>query len=127
LGEQRAIYTWALFKQIFSERSFETLVYLTLILQIFIIYGVGLLAESVLYLAFQFTIKDFISKYPIFNTWFERFEIGLGFLALVGFLIHSIISVYSQIQFEISTTLASTGATAKANPPARASKGGEQG
>ncbi len=91
------------FKDKAIHRFYQTLDHLLLILQVFVVYATSLIADLGLYYIVHFSMRDVIANSQIASLWFERFVIFLAFLTMVGFAVHTILSVLMQIRFEVGT------------------------
>ena len=73
---------------------------LRVILKNFLIYMTILLSDLLIYLIIKFVLQEPIQKYPLVSFWFDQFIIGVSFLVMLGFVVHSIRSIVLLISSE---------------------------
>lgn len=81
-------------------RSRETVSYLLVLALILVIYAATLTTNKVLFFLVRWCLRDAVSKYPPVTIWFERFEMGLAFLVILGAFIHGVKS-FMRLQQDI--------------------------
>jgi hypothetical protein len=89
-------------KRHLRDRFWSTVDYLSIVIQIFVVYSVAVFLDLLVAKVFKTIIQDAVVSYPLVKNAFEWFEIGLAFLGMVLALVHSIVSVYSHIRFEFT-------------------------
>ena len=89
-------------RQRLRERFWSTVDYLSIVIQVFVVYTVAVLFDLLVARLFRAIIQDAVASYPLVRSAFEWFEIGLAFLGMVLALVHSVFSVYSHIRFEVT-------------------------
>lgn len=84
-------------------RFYNTLNYLTLFVYVFIVSAAALVTDYILVLLLEFLFLEDISKSSFVAQAFYWYKTGSAFLVLAVFMIHAIMSSYSQLRFEFET------------------------
>lgn len=73
--------------------EFTDVALLKVILRTFFNYMAILLSDLVIYFTIKLVLNEPIQRYPLVSFGFDQFIIGVSFLTLVGFVIHTVRSI----------------------------------
>ena len=86
-------------------RFYRALDYLTLFLYVTVVSIGALVADLLIVYVIALTVKGAVSKYNVVAVAFDWFQIGSAFLVLIGALTHACFSAFSQVKFEVETSI----------------------
>ena len=83
-------------------RYYRALNYLSIYLFIIVVYGSGLIVDSMLFSLMWWLLDEDIQKYDLVARGFDYARIGLAMLFIASAVVHGMLSTYSQIQLDLA-------------------------